>query len=729
MPRRSHFALLMAVATIFAILAPPGAEAQRRRRRGVPINIESTPAGAQVFVDSADTPTIGTTPMRSVRVQRGNHTLIFRLANHEEGRLSINVRRRRETFRVVLNALSTIQVSATNEAATGAAVRVDGQPMGNIPYQGTVRPGRHLIQVGREGYVTFSQWATLSGGQVLTLPVTLTAETPETGSILVAGDVSGAAIYVDGAPHGVTPNVLESIPAGQHTVEVRPDDASLTPFRQTVLVIAGERVNLNPSLRPARAAGGSLRVIVRPAGALVSLDGEALGEAPAGREGIAPGEHIIEATAEGYLPGQQPVTIEDGRQKVVSITLQAVELAPGRIVVNSSAAGAVVIVDGEERGSPPVVIENATAGTHAIAVRATGRREYRTTCNVGPGNDCDITATLEAVGTPVRVEANAPNARFLVDGEDVGPVPWEGTLPIGSHRIEVQADGYQGHVEQVALRVSDQTRLFNIALVADGELTPEQREDQVADRRRQRHDAVSRSAGVLPDNMTVLDISVGWPYVADLRLGIGILDFLEAGFGVRTIGVLTEFEGRVKLGWRPIRQVSLGVESRFGGGIGPSRGAGRHEGIIAGGDVSCDPNPTSGAALPGCESAPDHPTNSFFLTLQAMLSLHFNRAGAFSLWVAGDFTSDRWDYTRNDRNSLQLNPSGQPSRSRDNLARMRLGGSLEFVMNRHWNVFVMLDGILAGGDRRILGDILGAGLSDTQLYGRLGFTYKFGLGD
>ena len=726
MPRRKQFAPLMAAAWLLASLVPAGALAQSR---GIPINIESTPAGAQVFVDSAQQPTIGTTPMRNVRVERGHHTLIFRLANHEEGHLEVDVRRRRETFRIVLNALSTIQVSATNEAATGAAVRVDGQPVGNIPYQGTVQPGRHLIQVGREGYVTFSQWASLDGGQVLTLPVTLTPEAPQTGSILVAGDVSGAAIYVDGAPHGVTPNVLESIPAGQHTIEVRPDDASLTPFRQTVLVIAGERVNLNPTLRPARAAGGSLRVIVRPVGAIVSLDGETLGDAPAGREGIAPGEHIIEATAEGYEPGQQPVTIEDGRQKVVSITLQAVARAPGRIVVNSSADGAVVMIDGEEHGSPPVVIENAVAGTHAIAVRAAGRREFRTTCTVAPGHDCDVTATLDAVGTPVRVEANAPDARFFVDDEEVGPVPWEGTLPIGSHRVEVRAEGYTAHVEQVALRVSDQTRVFNIALVHEGELTPEQREDQVADQRRQRHDAVSRGAGVLPDNMTVLDMSVGWPYLADLRLGIGILDFLEAGFGIRSLGVLTEFEGRVKLGWRPIRQVSLGVEARFGGGIGPARASTSTEGRTSSGGFCSIPSTASGA---GCVPAPQHPTNSGFLTLQAMLSLHFNRAGAFSLWLASDFTSDRWDFSSTNRNVLhgqELDATLEPSLSRDNLARLRLGGALEFVLNQHWNVFVMMDGILAGHDRRILGDVLGAGFSDTQLYGRAGFTYKFGLGD
>ena len=41
--------------------------------------------------------------------------------------------------------------------ATAAAIRIDGVPVGNVPYSANVSPGRHMVQVGREGFVTFSQ--------------------------------------------------------------------------------------------------------------------------------------------------------------------------------------------------------------------------------------------------------------------------------------------------------------------------------------------------------------------------------------------------------------------------------------------------------------------------------------------------------------------------------------------------------------------------------------------
>jgi hypothetical protein len=45
-----------------------------------------------------------------------------------------------------------------------------------------------------------------------------------------------------------------------------------------------------------------------------------------------------------------------------------------------------------------------------------------------------------------------------------------------------------------------------------------------------------------------LDLSIGWPRLAEGRLGIGLLSWLEAGVALRTFGRLTEFELRTKAG-------------------------------------------------------------------------------------------------------------------------------------------------------------------------------------
>jgi len=706
----------LALATLATLLLAPEASAQRP----IPVNIESVPAGATVYMDT-ETPNnrVGVTPLRNVRLPRGAHVLIFKLANHQDSRLEVNVSRRRETFRAELQSLATLTITPGNTAAQGAAVRIDGRPVGNVPYTTTLQPARVLVQVGREGYQTFSQWVDLSGGQAMTLPVLLEEEAPETGSLLVAGDTSGAAIYIDGTPRGSTPTVIEGLTAGPHEVEVRADDPNLERFTQTVQILAGERATLNPTLRPTAAPTGSLRVLVTPRGAIVSVDGEVVGEAPASSENLAPGDHIVEATAEGYERAEQTVTIESGRQRVISITLQQEAAAPGRVVVNANVDGATVLVDGEERGSPPVVIENADAGTHAIIVRAQGYQEYRETCRVGPGVNCEISADLQPIGTPVRVEANVTGAEFVVDGEVMGPVPWEGTVPVGSHLIEVRAAGHRSYTAQVALRPSNETRVFNVGLVGEDELTPEERREVLEARRERHQQAVARSGATLPNDLAVLDMSLGWPYLFEFRLGIGITDWIEAGIGLRSFGILTDFEGRVKVGYRPVRQVSVGAQLRLGGGIGPSRDATDAERMEA--EMADEPVPT-------------HPTNSFFMSLEALFSLHFLNAGNFTLWAALDYHSDRWDWLGTDRNCRYSSGCGMMDPmtdddlidGRQSLARFRLGGSLEFIVSETWNIWGSFEGILAGGDRRILGDVFGGGRDDIGLYARLGFTYKFG---
>ena len=248
----------LVVAVMFAMLAPaPSADAQAGT---IPVNIESTPPGATVFLDGPTGQNLGVTPLRRVRITRGSHTLVFRLARHRDATVSANIARRNETFRGVLDPLGEITLSAANDSATGATVRIDGQPVGAVPMQQMVEPGRHLIQIDREGYVTFTQWVQIAGAQQLALPVMLERQAPSTGSVLVAADISGAAIYIDGDPRGSTPTVIDNVTAGVHRVEVRADGfqtqiAMIVRMNSTVMRIRTEKVNDRPSDASSRKVG------------------------------------------------------------------------------------------------------------------------------------------------------------------------------------------------------------------------------------------------------------------------------------------------------------------------------------------------------------------------------------------------------------------------------------------------------------------------------------------
>ncbi|MGB8329751.1 MAG: hypothetical protein WCE62_06460, partial [Polyangiales bacterium] len=161
---------------------------------------------------------------------------------------------------------------------------------------------------------------------------------------------------------------------------------------------------------------------------------------------------------------------------------------------------------------------------------------------------------------------------------------------------------------------------------------------------------------------------------------------------VETFGRLTDFAVSTKAGWRLSRNFSVGGDLQLGGGVGPAQ------------------SDMSGVS---------HPTNNFFMSLDAIVSLHFPPRGAFSIWIAGDFNSDRWDFAGSNSAEFVTN-------SRQNLVRARLGGSLEIVVTRKWNVWLEVEGIVGGDRRRILGDVFGGGHPDSLIYGQFGATFKFG---
>ena len=685
-----------------SVLAPATVEAASK----IPVNVESTPPGATVYVDSVETTPIGTTPMSRVRIERGSHTLIFRKKGFEDTTLQVNIRRYRETFRVVLKALATISVTGGNADANGAEVRVDGQVIGQIPAEGLVKPGRHLIQIVKEGFETYSQWVDLKGGQVFTLPAVLQKSAPESGSVLISADISGAQILIDGTPRGTTPTVIEGLAPGKHTVELRANEPNLKPVIKEIFITAGQRAVLNASFKGSF-TGGTLRVMCNVPACQISIDGEVIGPSPA-EKNVSPGEHIVEASAAGHQKTQQTVSVEAGKTKVISLDMTG---APGKIVVQTSAQGAIVIVDGEEKGAPPVVINDAPAGAHAIVIRASGYQEFRTTCQVGPG-PCEVNAELEPVTTPVRVVANARGAMFIVDGKEMGAVPWEGKVQIGEHRFEVSAPDMRTHSEQVDLKQQASTRLFDVTLIGKDELTPEELAAKDKENERIAGRAMARAGHPLPDGLAVLDFSIGWPYILEGRLGIGILDWFEAGFAVRTFVRLTEFEGRFKLGFKPIDQLSVGAQVRFGGGLGPTSGA-----------ANQFPENCVNDCIHGAEREDvSHDANNGFFILEALGTIHFGRAGSVTLWAAMDVYSDRWDWHGSDGGRLH-NPGDL---GRQTTVRARLGGSVEIIMNREWNIWGSFEGAF-GDKRRVLGNILGAGNVDSSIYGRLGLTYKFGL--
>jgi hypothetical protein len=221
---------------------------------------------------------------------------------------------------------------------------------------------------------------------------------------------------------------------------------------------------------------------------------------------------------------------------------------------------------------------------------------------------------------------------LYIDGEQIGPVPYEGTVPSGNRRLEVRAPGYDPHVAQVMLTPGAEPRLFDVALIEEGAMSDEERARLERERLENYAGQTSFAANVIPTSQALIDMSVGYPSFFELRASTGFAEWIDGGIAIRGNHRLFEFEARSRVAWRVTPQIGLGAQVFFGGGIGP-------------------------------DSA-----NSLRLGADALASILFAKRAAMTLWVGFDFYRDR--YTRN-------TPTVTDARLTDNTGMVRLGGSFE----------------------------------------------------
>ena len=230
---------------------------QRRRELGtrmrdVPVRIESTPMGAEVYIDDLEMGAFGTTPL-DVRLFTGNHLIEVRAENHvtEQRIVSVALPRVGEalpTYRFEMERLEVpVEVSVEPITANVIYTGANGEQrrLARGGFEGTLPAGdaTFLIQQGgqdRRVEVAIAQ-PEEGGSQVIELTLDDPSETPririEIGTLTVTSTLTDCDVVVNGASIGRCPGSFsQDLTPGLHRVEVRRD--GYVSFEQQVEVSA-----------------------------------------------------------------------------------------------------------------------------------------------------------------------------------------------------------------------------------------------------------------------------------------------------------------------------------------------------------------------------------------------------------------------------------------------------------------------------------------------------------
>jgi len=157
--------VLCALAFAFFFLGLPEAGAQRKRNSKLtPVEISSLVDGAELVVDGKY---VGLLPLKEpLLISPGEHTFKITKRGYTDFFATLKVpRRHRGVFVVQADVLPINGILIIETSPPGASVSVDGQYMGETPFDGEVAEGLRRLEVAMEGRQGFVKELTIVAGE------------------------------------------------------------------------------------------------------------------------------------------------------------------------------------------------------------------------------------------------------------------------------------------------------------------------------------------------------------------------------------------------------------------------------------------------------------------------------------------------------------------------------------------------------------------------------------
>ena len=239
------------------------------------------------------------------------------------------------------------EITAASEPP-GAELRSEGQVLGITPATVELMSGERVLSFSRPGFATHRERLTVVAGSPQTLPSIRLQ--PAAGVLRVRTEPPGASITVDGDFRGGSPATVEVSPDRAHRVVV--SRAGYESQERTVRLGRGAEQSLTIRLEPRL---GTVRVLSRPAGAQVSVNGQPAGRTPLDLQLPSTGQQI-EISLEGYVAQSRQVVPQPAYPQELEVELltprQQMLAAQPRQIETSQGAVMVMLFPGEfEMGS------------------------------------------------------------------------------------------------------------------------------------------------------------------------------------------------------------------------------------------------------------------------------------------------------------------------------------------------------------------------------------------
>jgi hypothetical protein len=333
----------------------------------------------------------------------------------------------------------------------GAFVTIKGLRGGKAPLIRKVKAGLFKIKAVRKGYQPITKQAQVEPGQTTELRLELITLP---GTLTVTSEPAGAEILIGEKMIGLSP-ITAQVPSGDLLVRARL--AGYQAAEGQVKLVARGKASLTLTL----ARGfGSIKIDSKPAGSMVTIDGEEKGLAPVSLDILA-GPHVVVVMMSGFDPAERVVEVQ--ADQLSEELFELGKAAPGTLVINTELSGAKLTLNGKPAGQSPFS-DKVEAGTYVVAVALDGYSGQEQATIVLSGQRAEVSFKLSQV-PPGKVEivSKPPGATVWLDGKKVGTTPFAGQAAVGRRLVRVVLSGH-GQKEQKVQVESGKIAKLDLAL-------------------------------------------------------------------------------------------------------------------------------------------------------------------------------------------------------------------------------------------------------------------------
>ena len=323
--------------------------------------------------------------------------------------------------------------------------------------------GEHEIQISAPGYSTHRSRIEITSESTQYADVTLE---PLPGHLTV--DVNtDALISIDGQVIGKSGEIIPSLAAGQHLLEISAE--RYQPLQQTITIEGRDRhQQLSLTLQPDWA---ELTIDSIPQGATVIIDDQVIGTTPLMSE-VLSGRHILQLRLGGYKSWQQIVRVNAGQHQ--ALPLATLQTAGTVVTINSQPSGASITIDNQYIGKTPLQTDLSPEQSHALSLLKEGYKPLLKTITLGseadsPSNSSQphaLNYTLQPTLGSVQISTTPADALLYIDDQLFGRATRTLTLPTRPHRLRISKPGFADHIETLTPKES-LTQTLSITLLTE----------------------------------------------------------------------------------------------------------------------------------------------------------------------------------------------------------------------------------------------------------------------